>query len=108
MNQGIEILLARMDSHPQEFDGGTLGPYGRWTYTIERALNIGSNFTKEERDALSIKLRDMARERFTQDVMKELLDGPEEKWTTVHDALSIKLRDGAISTTSVSKAVNSK
>ena len=99
MNQGIEILLARMDSHPQEFDGGTLGPYGRWTYTIERALNIGSNFTKEERDALSIKLRDMVRERFTQDVMKELLDGPEEKWTTVH---------GAISTTSVSKAVNSK
>ena len=98
MNQGIEILLARMDSHPQEFDGGTR-PYGRWTYTIERALNIGSNFTKEERDALSIKLRDMARERFTQDVMKELLDGPEEEWTTVH---------GAISTTSASKAVNSK
>ncbi len=80
MNQGVEILLARMDSHPQEFDGGSsLGPYGRWTRTIERVLAIGSNFTKEERDALTEKLRGIARESFTQEVMKKLLDEPEGK-----------------------------
>jgi hypothetical protein len=80
MNQGVEILLARMDSHPQEFCHETmLGRYGRWTPTIDKVLAIGGSFADEERKALSTKLYELERERFTRDVMKKLLDGPEGK-----------------------------
>lgn len=95
MNQGIEIILARMESHPQEFDGGgSFGPYGEWTYIIEQVLNIGgsASFTKEERDALSIKLREMARERFTNQVLKKLLDGPEAHKTQGTDTARNKYK----------------
>lgn len=80
MNQGIEILLARMDSHPQEFCREAMyGHYGRWTATIDKVLAIGGSFTDEERKALTTKLYELERERFTQDVMKKLLHEPEEK-----------------------------
>lgn len=41
VNQGIEILLARMDSHPQEFemdwqDGPYTAPGGRWDAIIHQ------------------------------------------------------------------------
>jgi hypothetical protein len=80
MNQGIEILLARMDSHPQEFSNDImLGRYGRWTAAIDKVLAIGGSFTDEERKALSTRLYTLERERFTQDVMKKLLHEPEGK-----------------------------
>jgi hypothetical protein len=80
MNQGIEILLARMDSHPQEFDSEAMtGRYGRWTHTVDLVLAIGGSFTDEERNALNKKLRELERERFTRRVMKKLLDEPEGK-----------------------------
>jgi hypothetical protein len=80
MNQGIEILLARMDSHPQEFCNETMyGRYGRWTPAIDKAIAIGGSFTEGERKALSTKLYELERERFTQDVMKKLLHEPEGK-----------------------------
>ena len=78
MNRGIEILLARMDSHPQEFSSDTMmGRYGRWSGVIDQVLAVGGSFTGEEREALTTKLREMEREQFTQRVMKKLLDGPE-------------------------------
>jgi ATP-dependent DNA ligase len=84
MNQGIEILLARMDSHPQEFSSDImLGRYGRWSKVIDQVLAVGGSFTGEEREALATKLREVERERFTQRVMKQLLDGP-EVLNTVH------------------------
>jgi hypothetical protein len=83
MNLGIEMLLARMDSHPQEFSDDVMrGRYGRWTSVIDQVRDIGSSFTSEERTAINNKLRDFERERFTQQVMKKLLDGPESgDWT---------------------------
>jgi len=78
MNQGVEILLARMDSHPQEFSNEImLGRYGRWSAVIDQVLAVGGSFTGEEREVLTKKLREVERERFTQQVMKKLLDGPE-------------------------------
>jgi hypothetical protein len=80
MNQGIEIIMARMDSHPQEFCHETMyGRYGRWTAAIDKVLAIGGSFTDEERKAISTKLYALERERFTQDVMKKLLHDPEGK-----------------------------
>lgn len=84
MNRGIEILLARMDSHPQEFSNDImLGRYGRWNAVIDQVLAVGGSFTGEEREALTTKLREMEREQFTQRVMKQLLNGP-EVLNTVH------------------------
>ena len=84
MNQGIELLLARMDSHPQEFSSDImLGRYGRWSKVIDQVLAVGGSFTGEEREALTTKLREMEREQFTQRVMKQLLNGP-EVLNTVH------------------------
>lgn len=79
MNKGIEILLARMDSHPQEFTQSNLmlGRYGRWTTAIEQVCSISSPFTQKERDAVINKLRELELEEFTRTVMKKLLDDPE-------------------------------
>jgi len=75
MNKGIEILLARMDSHPQEFCHETMyGRYGRWTSAIDKVTAVGGSFTEEERKALNTKLYELERERFTQDVMRKLLE----------------------------------
>jgi hypothetical protein len=79
MNQGVEIIMARMDSHPQEFCHETMyGRYGRWTAAIDKVLAVAGSFTDEERKAISTKLYALERERFTQDVMKKLLHDPED------------------------------
>jgi hypothetical protein len=75
MNRGIEILLERMDSNPEEFvpdyDGGST----KWNALISRYHNF---LTKEELEAFSntqkIIVTQAMRERLTQEVMKEILD----------------------------------
>lgn len=91
MNQGIEILLARMDSHPHEFSSDVMvGRYGRWTGVIDQVLAVGGAFTGEEREVLTTKLREMERGRFTRQVMSKLLDVPEDVQAVLRadDALS--------------------
>ena len=96
MNQGVEILLARMDSHPQEFCSGTMdGRYGRWTAAIDKVIAIGGSFTGEERLALSAKLRDLERTKFTQDVMKQLLKDPDEEAMFLRQKVFIPAPDEA-------------
>lgn len=85
INKGVEMILARMDSHPAEFDKNTTtGRFGRWTFAIDDVLKSDC-FTEEERELVSNKLRDVKRGRFTEEVMKELLRDPaeREKWDTV-------------------------
>jgi hypothetical protein len=78
MNQGVEILLARMDSHPQEFTEQVMyGRYGGWSVLVGIVLTKNSSFTDEEREAVDRKLNLLAREHFTQEVMRKLLEGPE-------------------------------
>lgn len=80
MNKGVEILLARMDSHPEEFSTSDRIPYsryGQWDSCIEAVLNTQNPFTDEEREAVQTKLNELTLEQFTQRVMKKLLDGPE-------------------------------
>jgi hypothetical protein len=75
MNRGIEILLERMKSNPEEFvpdyDGGST----KWNSLISRYHGF---LTKEELEAFSntqkIIVTEAMRERLTQEVMKEILD----------------------------------
>lgn len=83
MNKGIEILLSRMGSHPEEFftdlrDVSSVGwrPGGRWSYEIAFALSEHSGFSEEEREELRRKLRELQQESFTQLVMTKLFEVP--------------------------------
>jgi|LakMenEpi03Aug12_release.lakeMendotaPanAssembly.Ray.scaffolds.fasta_scaffold1636721_1 hypothetical protein len=75
MNKGIQILLERMKSNPEEFvpqyDGGTT----KWNSVLSR---YHSFLTKEEIEAFNTAQKkvvtEIMRERLTQEVMKELLD----------------------------------
>jgi hypothetical protein len=83
MNAGVEILLKRMDSHPEEFQGLglniTSAPEYRWERYVLMALD--SNFlTDEERYALLFKLSSIQGGAFTQAVMRELMSDNAEKY----------------------------
>ena len=70
MNTGVEILLKRMESNPEDFDyQPQYGSPSRWMRLADHACEIA---TTEERDALEAGLKEVRRVRFTELVMKEL------------------------------------
>jgi hypothetical protein len=84
MNQGVEILLARMDSHPEEFE-----PYGIWSWATDdivseikeragkpglRSVTRVSFMADEELQALADKYASLQADMFTRKVMTQLLD----------------------------------
>ena len=81
MNKGIELLLARMESNPEEFQGflgGSMHNYqtqeNRWVPFLQTIGESGvSLFTKQEIAAVKRKLRSIQGETFTNAVMQELL-----------------------------------
>lgn len=86
MNQGLEILIARTKTHPEEFIGHELT-----TNNVPKWLLMIQNFTRyatdEEKEAWQEAMTDLnkwhenkRRDDFTQAVMKELLvrEGEEE------------------------------
>jgi hypothetical protein len=95
-NKGVEILLNRMDSHPEEFtERRNLGSRTRWDWLIEqvsrRVLNSHKSDSKyrldlpflsdKEVDALHDKYQQLQGQAFTNRIMSELLDEPEESLT---------------------------
>lgn len=73
MNDGVAMLIERMKTHPEEFAGE--GIVSKWDVLI--------NEYRDVLDVLDVKKLDSARrvllqERFTQEVMKELIDPIEE------------------------------
>ena len=76
MNQGIEILLARMESHPDEFHNlhmqGNTPPGTRWDALLREAIK-GKFTTEEERTALQDKLSSVQGDSFTKAVLQELM-----------------------------------
>ena len=79
MNQGLEILIARTKTHPQEFVG-----YELYNDTIPKWVLMVQNFTRyatdEEKEAWQEAVTDLnkwhenkKRDDFTAEVMKELL-----------------------------------
>lgn len=72
MNKGIEILIARMESNPDEFTGTR----NKWADLIERAEDF---MEPEDRKALTDKFNALQMEKFTELVMKKLLEDQQEK-----------------------------
>jgi len=74
MNKGIEILLNRMDSNPEEFIGtGSRSKWRDYFTTYKEYLN------EEDVKAFETKLNTLIQDKFTETIMKELLeDKPSE------------------------------
>jgi len=86
MNRGLEILIARTKTHPQEFFGWETGSHiaSRWVTMME---NFTNHMTEEEKlawgeakESLNEWYANKRRDDFTEAVMKELLmrEGEEE------------------------------
>lgn len=69
MNQGVEILLSRMDSNPEEFLTGNKA--GKWQHLLEKYEEY---MTDEERKAVFAKYHALKMSKFTEVVLKELLE----------------------------------
>lgn len=69
MNDGVKMLIDRMQTHPEEF----YGHYNRWTEIIN---NFEKFFNANERALINGALTNLRREEFTQIVMQEILREP--------------------------------
>lgn len=69
MNDGVKILLERMQTHPEEF----YGHYNKWTEIIN---NFEKFFNTSERALINGALTNLRREELTQVVMQEILREP--------------------------------
>lgn len=68
MNEGVQILLARMKTHPEEFVNGD-----KWRFVHESIKQERLSFLfPEEIDALDKGLKETYREKFTAMVLKRL------------------------------------
>ena len=76
MNDGVKILLARMETHPEEFAYRANEGTSKWGRLLE---NFKHCLTKEEINAIDSGIQNIERERFTQLVMEELLDPKSEQ-----------------------------
>jgi hypothetical protein len=66
MNDGVKILLERMQTHPEEFHG----EHSRWSDAINKFEKF---FNASERALINGALTNIRREEFTSIVMQELL-----------------------------------
>ena len=69
MNEGVKILLARMETNPEEFVDR-----GKWASLLN---NYKDFLDEEDRKVIADKINNLMQQKFTEDVMKELL-APEE------------------------------
>jgi hypothetical protein len=81
MNEGVKILLARMETNPEEFNG-EVNKWGNLLQYYKAYLD------PEDANALNEGINKLLQQRFTEAVMKELL-APEEdddmgKWFSAH------------------------
>lgn len=87
MNQGVQILLDRMDTNPEEFEDYS-GKWGDIIGAVHARKSIPDGHSKDaplpfltdpEVNALYDKLEDVRRENFTSDVLRRLADAPREQ-----------------------------
>ena len=87
MNEGVQILLDRMDTNPEEFEDYS-GKWGDIIGAIHARKSIPTGHSKDaplpfltdpEVNALYDKLEDVRRENFTADVLRRLADAPREQ-----------------------------
>ena len=89
MNKGVEILLERIKTNPEEFEGQ--GRDSKWENIVYRYADW---LDEEDKEAFKNALKQMRQEKFTEEVMKELL-APEEEdslgksWYTKQTAMPL-------------------
>ena len=88
MIKGVEILIERMSTHPEEFFGGSL----KWQWIFAGAWR--DYLTEGEREALQTGLDEIRKKEFTAKVMETLL----QEETSLLDSY-IYQGQGAIGTT---------
>jgi hypothetical protein len=82
MNDGVKILLARMETHPEEFVGNNV--YSKWNQMF---VNCEDSLDPEDVKAYKNARKVLIQQHFTEQVMEELLapHEPEEaKQTTLN------------------------
>ena len=72
----VQLLLARMDSHPEEFRLKDPSYHDRW-YNHMSAINTYGN--EADKAALAAKIRDIRMGAIHEEVMEELLNGEERR-----------------------------
>lgn len=72
----VKLLLARMESHPEEFRIGEGVFHLRWSHQIDTIHDHGSD---ADRAALNAKLRGILMDEVHEQVMDELCNGPERR-----------------------------
>lgn len=86
MNQGVQIILDRMDTNPEEFEDYS-GKWGDIIGAVHARKSIPAGHSKDaplpfltdpEVNALYDKLEDVRRENFTADVLRRLAEAPVE------------------------------
>lgn len=75
-HDAVKLLLARMESHPEEFRFKESGYHDRW-YNHISAVNSYGNET--DKAALNAKIRDVRMAEVHEQVMEELCNGPENR-----------------------------
>ena len=76
MLTGVEILLERMKTNPEEFvEGG----YSKWSRVLDTGWNV---MTEEERQALQAGMHEAKRDHFNGEVMRVLSQGHDDHLLT--------------------------
>ncbi len=112
MNKGVEILIERMRSNPEDFS-----PDGKFADTSRRIREgiTGEDtnkmpwftrhlLTANEWEALKIAYIEMSRDRFTQSVMKNLLKEKEEPQKIYPQSAGFGLSTGTVGSSIVTNA----
>ena len=103
MNQGVEILLARMDSNPDEFVGTSWPSKNKWAWVVDD-LRRRMTPTKEDKEfglplrflsddevrTLWEKLESLRADQFTKAVMQTLLEDEAANRPTISRADLLK------------------
>ena len=78
MNEGVEILLRRMESNPDEFlaTGGGMFSDSKWMRLIDQ---YEKHLDKGDVEALEAGMRKIQQNKFKETVLGELLDPKEER-----------------------------
>ena len=111
MNQGVQILLDRMDTNPEEFEDDFALGGGKW-YDIVQAVHVRKDKNEKtlpflsdaEVNALYERLEDVRRENFTAAVLRRLADTPKEitqqgLWETSYSTSNVPHIGGSLTTT---------
>jgi hypothetical protein len=75
-HDAVKILLARMESHPEEFRFKEGAYHDRWYNHISAVNSYGNEADKA---ALNAKIRDVRMAEVHEQVMDELCNGPENR-----------------------------